>query len=224
MVFGRAAWDPARGTLTAMPDGEQTEQQAEQQADPEDAAPQPGRAIFSACGAGSAVLGALSVTAIALGSVIWSVHRADVDERAYQSRVVQTAADWTGVLINMNTDNVDASLQRLHDGTAGELNADFDSAMKPYRDVVVRLQSHSVGQIEAVAIESVHRDPDRQPGSPPPAPAEQLPASRTDPVLVVATSVAENAGGKPATVHWNLALDISDVDGRLLISRLGSIR
>ena len=58
---------------------------------------------------------------------IWAAHRSDVDERGYQSRAMQAAVDWTGVLINMNTDNVRASLQRLHDGTVGELNADFDS-------------------------------------------------------------------------------------------------
>jgi hypothetical protein len=43
--------------------------------------------------------------------------------------------------------------------------------------------------------------------------------------MVVATSVSENAaGGKPQTVHWTLRLDVSDVDGKLLISRLEPIR
>lgn len=208
---------------SATPEGDQTEQPD----DTESATPEPEHRIFSAYGVASAVLGALSVAAIALGAVVWSVHRGDVDERAYKSRVVQTAAEWTGVLINMNTDNVGQSLERLRDGTVGELNADFDSAVKPYRDVVQRLQSHSVGQVEAVAIESVRHHPDRQPGAAAPAPAEQLPApmaTRTDSVMVVATSVAENVGGKPQTVHWNLRLDVSDADGKLLISRLESIR
>ncbi len=31
-----------------------------------------------------------------------------------------TAAECTAVLINMNADNIDASLQRLHDGTVGQ--------------------------------------------------------------------------------------------------------
>ena len=60
----------------------------------------------------------------------------------------------------------------------------------------------------------------------PPAPAT-LPtelASRTDTVLVVATSVSENAGGKPTTVRWNLRLGVSDVDGAAKISRLESLR
>ncbi|ORW00265.1 hypothetical protein [Mycobacterium kyorinense] len=199
-----------------MPDeGDQTEPAAEEA---------PGGPIFSAYGIASAVLGVLSVAAIALGALIWTTHRGDVDERHYQSRVMQTAADWTGVLINMNTDNVDANLQRLHDGTVGELNADFDSAMQPYRQVVQRLQARSTGRIEAVAIEAVHHEPDAQPGR---RPSEPLPAGiarRTDTVMVVATSVSENVGGKPQIVHWNLRLAVSDVDGRLLISQLGSIR
>ena len=49
-------------------------------------------------------------------------------------------------------------------------------------------------------------------------------ASRTDSVMLVATSVSENAGAKPQTVHWNLRLDVSNVDGRLMISHLESIR
>ena len=43
--------------------------------------------------------------------------------------------------------------------------------------------------------------------------------------MVVATSVSENVGGaEPQTVRWNLRLDVSDVDGKLLISRLEPIR
>jgi hypothetical protein len=210
-----------------MPDAEQTESAADD-GDDRGAPDESDGRIISAYGVASAVLGALSVAAIALGAIIWVAHRSDVDERGYQSRVMRAAADWTGVLINMNTDNVKASLQRLHDGAVGELNADFDSLMQPYQQVVQRLQSRSRGQIEAVALEAVHHDLDAQPGTRRPAPAEQLPASvasRTDTVIVVATSVSENAGsGKPQIVHWNLRLGISDVDGNLMISRLESIR
>jgi hypothetical protein len=183
--------------------------------------------IISGYGVASAALGALCVAAIALGAVIWAAHRGDVDERGYRSRAMRAAVDWTGVLINMNTNNITASLQRLHDGTVGELNADFDSAMQPYQQVVQRLQSTSRGQVEAVALDAVHHDLDTQPGTRRPPPAEQLPASvasRTDTVMVVATSVSESTGGKPQTVHWNLRLAVSDVDGKLLISRLESIR
>jgi hypothetical protein len=45
-----------------------------------------------------------------------------------------------------------------------------------------------------------------------------------DTVLVVATSVSENAGGKPTTVRWNLRLGVSDVAGKPMISRLESVR
>ncbi len=183
--------------------------------------------FISGYGVASAALGAVTVAAIALGAVIWLGHRSDVDERRYQSRAMQAVVDWTSVLINMNAGNVAASLQRLHDGTVGELNADFDSAMQPYQQVVQRLQSSSHGQVEAVAFETVHHDLEAQPGAPRPAPAEQLPASvasRTDTVIVVATSVSENTGGKPQTVRWNLRLGVSDVDGKLMISRLESIR
>jgi hypothetical protein len=201
-----------------MPEGEQTEPAAGDR-DEGAAHELSGGPIVSIYGVASAVLGALSVAAVAMGGIIWAAHRADVDERRYQSRVLQAAADWTGVLINMNTDNVKPSLQRLHDGTVGELNVDFDSVMQPYQQVVQRLQSRSSGQIEAVAIEAVRHE-----GT---GPGKELPASvvsRTDTVMVVATSISKNAGGQPQTVHWNLRLDVSDVDGKLLISRLGSIR
>jgi hypothetical protein len=208
-----------------MSDEEQTAPPADQPGDtstPDDA----GGPTFSPYGIASAVLGALCVAAIALGAVIWTNHRNDVDERGYQSRAMQAAADWTGVLINMNTENIKESLQRLHDGTVGELNADFDSSIQPYQQVVQRLQSRSRGEVEAVAFETVHHDLDAQPGRPAP-PSDQLPASiarRTDTVMVVATSVSENVGGKPQTVHWNLRLGVSDVDGKLMISRVESIR
>jgi hypothetical protein len=191
-----------------------------------DAAEPAGGGIFSGYGIASAVLGLLSVGAVVLGVIIWSAHRDEVAERNYLSRVMQTAAEWTGVLINMNSGNIDASLQRLHDGTVGELNADFDAAVQPYRQVVEKLQSRSAGRIDAVAIETVHRDLDTQPGVSRPVVTTKLPpfATRTDSVMLVATSVSENVGAKPQTVHWNLRLDVSNVDGKLMISGLGSIR
>ncbi len=207
-----------------MPDEEQTAPAAGKPDDTETSGDADGR-MFSPYGVASAVLGALCVAAVALGFVIWTDHRNDVDERIYQTRAMQAAADWTGVLINMNTQNIKESLQRLHDGTVGELNADFDSSIQPYQQVVERLQSRSRGEVEAVAFEAVRHDLDAQQGGPK-APAE-LPASiarRTDSVMVVATSVSENAGGKPTTVHWNLRLGVSDIDGKLMISRLASIR
>ncbi|CAN5120116.1 hypothetical protein BH11ACT7_BH11ACT7_41940 [soil metagenome] len=197
--------------------------------DDEDAAPEttaPGRSI-SGYGVGSAVLGALCVGAVVLIALIWSGHGAQEEDLTHRAEAMQAAADWTGVLINMNSGNVDQSLQTLHEGTVGQLNADFDAAVAPYRDVVQTLQSSTTGRIESVAVEAVHNDLDRQPGSAPPAEEPALPpgmAARTDTVLVIATSVSENAGGQPQTVRWNLRLDVADVDGRLMISRLESMR
>lgn len=226
-----------------MSEGERTEPPAEEDSvdvDPEEADypeedsddvdPESGDGqIFSHYGVASTVLGVLSVAAVVLGVFIWSGHRDQVAERRYLSRVMQTAADWTNVLINMNSGNVDASLQRLHDGTVGELNTYFDAAVQPYRAVVEKLQSKSAGRLDAVAIETVHHDLDSQPQggrTPREVVTTTLPpfASRTDSVLLVATSVSENVGAKPQTVHWNLRLDVSDVDGKLMISGLASIR
>lgn len=182
--------------------------------------------VFSGYGIASAVLGVLSVVAVVLGALVWSGHRDATDERAYQTRVLAAAADWTGVLINMNVDNVDASLQKLHDGTVGGLNSDFEAAMAPYRKVMQTLQARTTGQIESVSIEAVHHNLDPVSGQRPPDPPALPPelAQRTDNVVVVATSVSENAGGKPTTVRWNLRLGVSDVEGTLMISRLESLR
>ena len=205
---------------------EASEKAAEQ--GPADAAEEPDdHRLLSGYGIGSAVLGVVCVGAVVLIALIWSGHRSENDELRYRTGVMQAAADWTGVLINMNASNVEDSLQRLHEGTVGQLNADFDAAVAPYRDVVQTLQSRTSGRIEAVAIESVHNDLDVEPGAAPPPPQPALSpgmAARTDTVLIVATSVSENVGGEPQTVRWNLRLDVSEVDGQLLISRLGSMR
>jgi hypothetical protein len=218
-----------------MSDGERTEPATKEMAEADDADPDealvdepeaPGGPMFSWYGIASTALGLLSVAAIVFGFFLWSAHRDDTAERHYLSRVMQTAADWTGVLINMNSGNVAGSLQRLHDGTVGELNTDFDAAMQPYRQVVEKLQSKSAGRIDAVAVETVHHDLDSQPGVSRPVVTTKLPpfASRMDSVMLVATSVSENAGAKPQTVHWNLRLDVCNVDGKLMISGLESIR
>lgn len=182
--------------------------------------------VFSTFGIASTVLGLISVAALVLGGLIWFGHRDDSAERVYLSRVMSAAADWTEILINMNVGNIDASLQRLHDGTVGQLNTDFEAAIMDYRKVVEKLQARSAGQIESVAIDTVHRDLDTVPGSPRPVVTTKLPAfaTRTDSVMLVATSVSENAGAKPQVVHWNLRLDVSNVDNKMMISKLESIR
>ncbi|WP_144208929.1 hypothetical protein [Mycobacterium tilburgii] len=215
-----------------MPEGDKTQSATDDDVDEAEAgeaateAEGPGEPWFSPYGIASTVLAVLCVAAVVLIVMIWSGHRDEVAERGYLSRVMQTAADWTGVLINMNSTNVDASLQRLHEGTVGELNTDFDATVQPYRQVVEKLQSQSSGRIEAVAVETVHHDLDTRPGVSRPLVTTKLPplATRTDSVMVVATSVSENVGSKPQTVHWSLRLDVSSVDGKLLISHLESIR
>lgn len=177
-------------------------------------------------GIASAVLGVIAVAAVVLGAIIWTQHRADVDELRHRAQAMQAAADWTNILININSDTVEADMAKLHESTVGQLNADFDAAVQPYRKLVQTLQSHTTGQINSVAVESIHHD-QRPNGGPPPRVQPELAesASRTDTVMVVATSISENAGGdEPQTVRWNLRLDVSDVDGRLLISRLEPIR
>ena len=185
--------------------------------------------VFSGFGVASAALGLLSVAAIVLAVIIWSGHRSDVDERRYRTEVLATAADWTTVLINMNSGDIDASLQRLHDGTVGELNSDFEAALEPYKKVVQTLQSRTRGQVDSVAIETIYHRPQTLPdGRPAPAPTPQPGLAdmvrRTDTVTVVATSISDNVGGKSQTVRWNLRLGVSDVDGKLLISRLEQIQ
>jgi hypothetical protein len=105
-------------------------------------------------------------------------------------------------------------------------NADFDAAVKPYRELVQKLQSRTTGQVDSVAVEYTHHAQPGQGGPPPPGASELSEfASRTDTVMVVATSISENAGSdKPQTVRWTLRLDVSDIDGKLMISRLEPIR
>ena len=181
-----------------------------------------GGPLLSIYGWLSALLGVVSVAALVFGLITWSMHRDDADERADRSRALQTAASWTSVLINLNAENVKTGMQRLHEKTTGRLKTEFDAAVQPYREVVQRIQSRSTGRIEAVAIASLRNDPDGAGGSTEPEPPPG--ARRTDPVMVIATSIVENVGGRPQTVHWALQLDVSDVDGQLLISQLRSIR
>ena len=79
----------------------------------------------------------------------------------------------------MNKDDIDASLQKLHDGTVGELNNDFESAVEPFKKVVETLQSRTAGQIDSVAVESIYHRPKTLPdGSPAPEPTR----SRRSPI------------------------------------------
>jgi hypothetical protein len=183
--------------------------------------------VFTGFGIASAALGVIAVAAVVLAAIMWTQHRSDVNELHYRARVMQAAADWSSVLINMNKDSVADDLNKLHEGTVGQLNADFDSTVEPYRALVQKLQAKTTGQIDSVAVESIHHAPPGPNGAPPPQQQPELldAASRTDTVMVVATSITQIAGAdKPQTVRWNLRLDVSDVDGKLLVSRLEPVR
>lgn len=189
---------------------------------------EPRAGMFSAFGIASAALGVLAVAVAVLIAVMWSGHRASAADRSYQARSMQAAAAWTGMLINMNTENVAETLQRLRDGTVGELNSGFDASIAPYQKVVATLRSRTTGEIESVSIEQFHREPDGGPTRSAEPDLTTALAARTETVLVVATSVSENVGTNPTkgptTVRWNLRLGVSEVDGRLMISRLESVR
>ena len=192
---------------------------------PEDSEDNVGRG-WSRFGIGSVALGLICAAALAVIVTIGLSHRAAEADRGRQARVMQTAAEWTGLLINMNVANVGTSLERLRDGTVGELNSGFDASIAPYRKVVEALNSRTTGEVESVSIEVLHHDLDAAAGQRPSGP-QSLPAeltARTDTVLVVATSVSENTGSKPTTVRWNLRLGVSEVDGTMKVSRLESLR
>jgi hypothetical protein len=180
--------------------------------------------VFSGFGIASAALGLLCVAALVLMSLVWSAHRDQTTELEYKTRVVQTAVNWAGVLINMNKDNIDTSVEKLHDDTVGQLNTDLDSRLAPLTEIVKNVQLKTTGRIDAVALESVYRDVSHQPGTPGPDPTLGGLASRTDTVLVIATKVAETKGGPLPQSSLNLRIGVSEVGGRLLVSNLEILR
>lgn len=216
--------DPGAATVESVKDQDATPKPkaktAKKSAGGKPAAAAPGSGL-SGYGWGSVVLGLVAVAALIFSGYTWELHHKDTKEREHRSQVLQTAASWTSVLINLNAENVEKGMARLRDKTVGELNGEFDAALAPYRDVVQRIQSRSSGRIEAVAIELEHHDLDESAGV-----GNDKPSSpgRTDPVMVIATSIAENVGGRPQTVHWALHLDVTAVGDDLMISRLRSIR
>ena len=180
--------------------------------------------IFSPYGIASAVLGAVAVVAVVLATWVYLGHRADNKERAHEAQAMKAAAEWSSLLINMTKDNVAVNVPKLHEGTVGQLNADFDATVAPFTQLVQKLQSQTSGQIESVALETLHHTPPGEQGKPPVQPELAAISSDTTTVLVIATSVSQNAGAKPQTVRWRLRLGVSDVGGKMLISRLETLR
>lgn len=205
-------------------DAAESEAEAEAEAPATDTS---GGRTFSRYGVASAVLALLSVAAVAAGVVTWSARHHETDGRAYRNRALHAAANWTGVLVNLNAGNLDAGMAQLRGKTVGQFNVEFDSAMQPYRAVIQKIKSRSTGRVESVTFEPVYHDLGIPPGAesaPPPLPPPPPGAARSDTVMVVATSVVENPGGKPEIVRWNLQQVVSDVGGTLFISGLRSLR
>src|SRR4029077_8391253 len=97
-------------------------------------------------------------------------------------------------------------------GPVGQPTRASAAPVEPYRKLVQTLQSRTTGQVDSVAVESIHHAQPGPNGAPRPQPRPELSASapRTDAVMVAATSISENAGGaKPQTVRWTLRLDVS---------------
>lgn len=186
--------------------------------------------LISPLGMVSAALAVVCVAAVVLITLMGIGHRDENAELSYRTDVLEAAAQWTATLINLNPENAEGSLQTLRDGTVGQLNADFDTTIGSFLDVLRRLEASTQGQVQSVAIESLRHDPDAAPGAVAPAPTQQPElaayATRTDTVIVVATSVSQNVASgdqQPQPIRWNLRLDVSEVDGRLLISRLEQV-
>ncbi len=217
-----AAEDPVEDTATggAATDAKPDAKPAAKAAAPSDQADR----IFSSYGIVSAVLGVVAAVAVVVATWVWTGHRANDAERAHEALAMKAAADWSGLLINMTKDNVAVNVPKLHEGTVGQLNADFDATVAPFTQLVQKLQSQTSGQIESVALETLHHTPPGEQGKPAVQPELAAISSNTTTVLVIATSVSQNAGAKPTTVRWRLRLAVSDVGGKMLISRLESLR
>ena len=167
----------------------------------------------------------VAVAAAVLAGMIWTQPSPGIATSCtYRTQVLQAAADWTGVLINMNKDTVEAEPEHAARGDRRAAQLDFETIVEPYRKLVRTLQARTTGQIDSVASRVVPSQQARRAGRTAPQPDSAF-SARTDTVTVVATSISENAGtDKPQTVRWTLRLDVSDVDGKLLISRLEPIR
>ncbi|MEN4450358.1 hypothetical protein [Mycobacterium sp. SM3041] len=180
--------------------------------------------IFSRYGIVSAVLGVVAAVAVVVATWVYLGHRADDRDRVHEAQAMKAAAEWASLLINMTKDNVAVNVPKLHEGTVGQLNADFDATVAPFTQLVQKLQSQTTGQIESVALETLHHAPPGEQGKPAVQPELAAISSDTTTVLVIATSVSQNAGAKPQTVRWRLRLGVSDIGGKLLISRLETLR
>lgn len=202
------------------PDDDEDEEDDDEDDEDDSADEATGDRIFSSYGVVSAALGFLSVAAVVFGVVIWSGHRHETGDRSDQNRAMRSAANWTSLLINLNAKSLDAGMTQLRGKTVGQLNTEFDSVMQPYRAVIEKIPGRTTGRIESVSLETGQQ---LSPAALAPTPPLQTPpagATRTDTVMVMATSVIEIPDGKPASAQWNLQLGVSEINGTMLISGL----
>ena len=90
---------------------------------------------------------AVGAVAVVVATWVYLGHRADDAERAHEAQAMKAAAEWSNLLINMTKDNVAVNVPKLHEGTVGQLNVDFEASVKPYRDVIQTLQSRTSGRV-----------------------------------------------------------------------------
>ena len=185
--------------------------------------------VFTGFGIGSAVSAWSRSRRSCLARLIWTSTAATSTNSHYRTRVMQAAADWTSVLINMNKDSVEASLNTAC--TRARSVSSTPTSTRPSSRTAswcstLQAQHHRPGRLGGGRVDPPRAARSRTaPRRLSAQPELSASASRTDTVMVVATSISENAGAdKPQTVRWTLRLDVSDVDGKLLISRLEPIR
>jgi hypothetical protein len=166
--------------------------------------------------AATAVLAAVAVVAVVVTAVMWSTQRDERNDLSTQARVTRAAADWAEVLINLTDENGNAGVQKLRDNTTGDLRAQFDAVLQRYRDEVRTLSLPINGQINSVALESIHERVTAKPNAPP--------TQGGDTVLVVGTTQGKDSGGTAHTIRWYLRIGVTDVSGKLLISSLERIQ
>lgn len=178
--------------------------------------------VFSRYGVLSAVLGAITVVALVLSILIGVGHRSQVARDRYDARVLDTAVTWVNTLINMKKSNLDASVQTLQDGTAGQFSDHLGEMIAGAVKLARTVDADAAGEIDSVAIERTEREAQARP-----IPDEDtgLPSvERTDRVMVVATSVTRDANASPKVNQWHLRLAVSKVGDQLLITGLELLR
>lgn len=170
---------------------------------------------------GAAILGVVSIILALLWFALWTPPRGDTDEYAQRSRAVSFAAEWARLLIAMNPDDFNPRLWLARRGEFDRTGVDSDSVRPSASETGQLPPVNRAGRAEPTALELVDLDIE---GDPIIWISATLKSSRRrgririDVIQVIATTIS--VGFRPRTVQWKLLLDVSDVDGALLISRI----